>query len=186
VAWLSALREVRGSGELGPQTAEDAFNTTKNTMERFARIPIFLALACLAVAWPNPQCLAHGGDQTNNGVEKKEGEHPVEKPEPAGVAEKIRHLAALALLPNANNGVKNAIENETNRVAKDKKLLEAVALQLLQDEGFDPKVRQINYRDGTIRGLVFIKRDADHSQKPPVIVWTFDAKRAKRDDAGSN
>jgi hypothetical protein len=38
-------------------------------------------------------------------------------------------------------------------------LLEAVALQLLQDEGFEPKVRQINYRDGTIRGLVFIKRD---------------------------
>jgi len=101
-------------------------------------------------------------------------------------ARKIRRLVKLALYPNAPEMVKKALDNEIASVEKSKKFREDVAQHLLQGADADtdptlPKVMRVSYKDGTLRGVLFIQADPEHSAKPAELAWALDSKRETKE-----
>ena len=106
--------------------------------------------------------------------------------DPGEEARKIRRMVKLALYPNAPEPVKKALADEIASVEKSKKFREEVAQHLLQGADADtdptlPKVMRVSYKDGTLRGVLFIQADAGHSAKPAELAWALDSKREKKE-----
>lgn len=104
-------------------------------------------------------------------------------------ARKIRRLAKLALYPKAGEEVKKALEDEIGLVEKKGKLTKEIVKHLLQDDDPNPdptlpKVVQLSYRDGQIRGVLFVQADAERSAKPAELAWIIDSKREKKERGG--
>jgi len=101
-------------------------------------------------------------------------------------ARKIRRLVKLALYPKATADVKQSLDDEIASVEKKEKFKKEVVKHLLQDDGADsdptlPKIVQLTYRDGSIRGVLFIQADAERSAKPAELAWVIDSKREKKE-----
>lgn len=106
--------------------------------------------------------------------------------DPAEEARKVRRLAKLALYPNATAETKKSLSDEISYVEHNRKLKEAVVKHLLQDDDPNPdptlpKIQMATYKDGSLRGIMFIQSDAAHSAKPGRIAWVLDSKKEKKE-----
>jgi len=104
--------------------------------------------------------------------------------DPAEEARKIRQLVKLALHPDAAPATRTALADEIKFVEKNKKLKVNVVTCLINNEEPDPslpKIDVVHYKDGTVRGLLFIQSDAAHSKTPAKLAWPIDSKREQKE-----
>ena len=122
------------------------------------------------------------GDQGGDVLELPGGGGRVD---PAEEAHKIRRLVKFALAGNATPNSHQVLDDEIAFVEKNKKLKQNVFTNLLQDDNPDPslpKVELVKYKDGSIRGLLFIQTDNVTGNNPNRLAWPMDTKREHKEE----
>jgi len=155
-------------------------------MKRFPIIPIFAAtLLVTASLVPRSHAAARDASYQENTVPGNEGVTVINPEEEAG---KIRRLVKLALANDASAASHQVLDEEISMVEKNKKLKQNVVTSLLQDDSPDPtlpKVELRKYKDGSIRGLLFVQTDNVRGGKPNTLAWVLDHKREDKEQAGA-
>lgn len=154
------------------------------TMKITLRSLLYIFGAMLLLSCLDQRCHAKARDMDSGEPGAKDNTDTVT--DPGEEARKIRRLVKLALYPNASEPVKKALADEIASVEKSKKFREDVAQHLLQGADADtdptlPKVMRVSYKDGSLRGVLFIQADADKTAKPAELAWALDSKREKKE-----
>jgi hypothetical protein len=151
-------------------------------MKRISILPFF-TIALLATACLAPRC--HAGARDNYKDDAVASPDAVSLVDPTEEAHKIRQLVKLALANDATDASRQVLEDETKFVEKNKKLRENVATSLIQDDNPDPtlpKIELLKYKDGSLRGLLFIQTDNVRA-KPNSLAWVLDSKREHKEES---
>ena len=145
-------------------------------MKSISRYSLFAAAVLIAAPLWFSQPASAKDKKSDSEAEENGSNSAVD---PGEEAKKIRALVKIALHDDATQGTKDALSDEIKFVEKNKKLRENVMQHLLQDEDFDPTlptVAVVHYKDGKVRGVLFVQTDAPKGKTPNRLGWAVDPK----------
>ena len=154
-------------------------------MKRFSLLPLFaVALIATAFSIQRSHAAARDAGYQTETVASPDGTTVLD---PVEEAHKLRRLVKLALANNATGASHQVLDEEIALIEKNKKLKENVVKSLLQDDDADPTlptVTLVKYKDGSVRGVLFVQTDNVHGNNPNRLAWPLDSKREHKEETG--